>query len=304
MNQQNQIEITEEEPAEFNKIEYIKNMNYANIFLNRISNRIRKRKNNKNWLGIMCGQTGSGKSYASLTIAHYIGKKVFTVFNSQEMLELINSGKVNKGSVIVFDEAGVGMSSRDWYTVQNKVLASVLQTFRNMNVGVLFTTPNISYIDSSARKLFHNYFETDFIDRKTSVNYIKVYDIQYNSKLDKTYYKHPRILTNFGMYKVNSIGIPIPSNKVCEEYEKRKWDYTRGVNRMALKSITKINSKTKEKDNEGIIDSIINDIAPMMTTYRKRTYLDCYKIMHKYNLSISNARNIVKIIKNKLKMRD
>jgi len=36
------------------------------------------------------------------------------VFNGQELMNLINSDKLKKGSVVIFEEAGIGMSSKNW----------------------------------------------------------------------------------------------------------------------------------------------------------------------------------------------
>ena len=92
--------------------------NLANRFIKSIQNRLLRK--NKNWLSIVCGDTGSGKSYSALTLANAISPRGITikrnmVFNPIQFLEKINDkSKLQKGDVIIFDEAGVGMSAREW----------------------------------------------------------------------------------------------------------------------------------------------------------------------------------------------
>jgi hypothetical protein len=226
-------------------------MNENNLF-NKFINRIRARTKfqNKNWLAIICGETGSGKSYSALSLAKQIGGKVFTVFTPLEFLSLLNCGKLSKGDVIIFDEAGVGMSSREWYSVQNKLLGTVLQTFRNMNVSVIFTTPNLSFIDVQARKLFHCYMDTAYIDYKKEEAYLKVYNIQVNSRLDKIYYKKPRFTNDEGrVYTMSHLVLNKPDKKMSEYYENKKTEYTEKLNANALKELTE--PKVKKENVPG-----------------------------------------------------
>ena len=138
------------------------------IFVDLFRRRIR---NNKNCLVIFTGDTGSGKSYGALRFAEKLDpefneKRI--VFTPDKFLEIIRHDKeLHSGNVIIFDEAGVGMASREWYSIQNKILSYVLQTFRFKNLIVIFTVPDFTYIDSQARKLFHFYFETSKILKKS-----------------------------------------------------------------------------------------------------------------------------------------
>jgi len=185
--------------------------------------RNRLMKKNQNWLGLVCGGTGTGKSFSSMVMAKLISPNKFSidnvVFSPLDFLKKIQNIKgLKKGDILVFDEAGVGMSSREWYSIQNKLLGSVLQTFRNLNIGVIFTTPSISFIDSNARKLFHNYFETIRIDFEKKLVFLKVYDIQHNSRYDKTYYKHPRINVRNKIFEMPNLALPEIDEQLKKEY--------------------------------------------------------------------------------------
>ena len=109
----------------------------------------------------------SGKSYCALSMAKQLDKR-FTmdnvVFTPEELMNLVESDKLKKGSVIVWDEAGVGISHRSWQSQTNKLINYLLQTFRHRNFILIFTSPHLDFIDASTRKLFHAQFQTKEID--------------------------------------------------------------------------------------------------------------------------------------------
>ena len=270
----------------------------GNFFIQRI--RTRLLKVNKNWLAIICGDTGSGKSYSAIALANIISKRGITikrnvVFNPIQFMERINDrGDLKKGDVIIFDEAGVGMSSREWYSIQNKLLGSILQTFRNMNLGVIFTTPNLSFIDVQARKLFHTYMETSTIDYKNNIAYLRTYDIQHNSRLDKTYYKTPKFKIDLINISMKHLGVAKPNEKLCREYEKIKTEYTNELNNKALEQLR---NATNKSSNELInTDKICADVKKNIKDYVRvrgdRKLISADIISANHNIGRSNAYKI------------
>lgn len=264
------------------------NSEYENGMAEQFVKRIKRRLLylNKNWLAIVCGETGSGKSYSAISLASKIGR-VHIVFTPIEFLRLLNNpDKLQKGDVIVFDEAGVGMASREWYSVQNKLLGSVLQTFRLLNCGVIFTTPNLSFIDVQARKLFHNYLETSYIDYEEEEAYLQVYDIQVNSRFDKIYFKYPKFQVGERPMKMSHLIMNKPDPKTIEYYEARKKDYTDGLNRKALEELTGTKEKPKPQIDEAyIIKDIIKRKKEFVKEYKQRKFIDGDLLKAEYNLS-------------------
>jgi len=218
------------------------------IFVSKVQARLLKL--NKNWLCVICGEPGSGKSYSGIAIAQKIYPEFSienVIFTPKEFLEKLNNKKlIKKGAVFIFDEAGVGLSARDWYSIQNKLLGAVLQIFRALNIGVIFTTPNLSYIDVQARKLFHNYVETLYIDRFHDEVVAKIYDIQHNSRYDKTYFKLPTLIDSEGKHHTyNEFRINKPSDNIIKDYEERKNKYVTDNLRDAMSSINGEKDKPK-----------------------------------------------------------
>lgn len=196
-----------------------------------INGRIR---NNKNFIGFIGGPTGSGKSYASLSIAKKIDPKfdiTRIVFTGGELMELVNNGGLKSGSVIVFEEAGIELSNRSWQSVMNKMLNFLLQTFRHRNFILILNSPYMDFVDAATRKLFHAEIQTKKIDFEKKLTILKPQIIQYNSRYKKFYYKYLRIgMPGKGMAAVKTWSVPKPDEKLLEEYEKKKKEFTEGLN--------------------------------------------------------------------------
>jgi ABC-type dipeptide/oligopeptide/nickel transport system ATPase component len=188
-------------------------------------------KQNKNLIGVLIGETGSGKSWAALSLGGYLAQIFGTsftiknvIFQPKDLLEILkNPEKIPSGTVIVWDEAGVGMSAKFWYTLLNKYLSFVLQTFRNQNIILLFTVPNATFIDSDARKLMHFWFEMDGIDYDNKISFVKPFKLQNNLR-ENTQYK--QYLINSGTnQKITRITLPMPEQDILKEYELKKKEW-------------------------------------------------------------------------------
>ena len=190
--------------------------------MNPLIQQIRSRllKQNKNWLAVVCGETGSGKSYSAIKIAAAIDDSFSIekiVFNADDLIKLLQ-GNYPPGTAIVFDEAGVGLPAREWYSIQNKILGYVLQTFRYKNYAVIFTVPSIDFIDIQARKLFHAYIETCGISRKNKTVTLKYKIPKYNNQKNKWLWYYPRISGKV----LKRIIVSKPDWRILKEYETKK----------------------------------------------------------------------------------
>ena len=207
---------------------------------------------NKNMLMFISGPTGSGKSYASLSIAQQLDDEFSSeriVFNPLELMQLINSGKLKKGSAIVFEEVGVSFSNRNWQSKINKVLNYLIQTFRHRNFILIMNAPYIDFIDSSMRKLFHGELRTMEIDKKTNKTILKPLLIQYNSRNAKFYYKFLRIKTPEGIKPIRKWGVVAPDEELLTQYEIKKEKFTTELNLEIYNELNKDNPAEKSKQS-------------------------------------------------------
>jgi DNA-binding CsgD family transcriptional regulator len=203
-----------------------------------VHNRIKK---NKNFLGFIGGPTGSGKSYSALSMCE-IGDPTFNperiITSMKELMFLIDSGKLKHGSWVLWDEAGIDISSKNWQQLTNKLINYLMQTFRHLNLVLIFTSPYLDFIDASTRKLFHAEFFTESINRKQKTCKLKPLLIQYNSRNRKFYYKYLRVsVKGRGTMPLKAWNIPKPSRDLIIEYEKIKSKFTRKLNKDILKQL-------------------------------------------------------------------
>ena len=234
--------------------------------------RDRMLKENKNFLCIICGGTGSGKTYTGLKLAHQIDPEFSinrVVFTAKELMEVLNNGGLRKGSVILFDEAGVGMPARDWYSIQNKLLGYVLQTFRHRNLGVIFTTPSFDFIDTQARKLFHAYLEPKSIDKVRQQCRVKLHLLQYNPSSGKIYHKRKKIYDGKKRITINTLRFNLPPKDLIDAYEAKKDAFTKKLNKDILKDLNKKKEKKDKKSFGETLDMVKRNPKKFLSRYGK-----------------------------------
>ena len=209
--------------------------------------RYRINRLNKNLLMAICGQTGSGKSYCALTIAKMICERfnvrIHVVFTIEQFMELLQSGKLHRGDVIIWDEAGVGIPSREWYSISNKAINYVLQTFRHLNLCVIFTMPSFDYIDKQTRLLFHVYIETVRIDYETKHVIVKIFESTFNARFGKEYQKYYW----FNGVKHIRFRIGKPSKEMIDAYEEIKIEFSQTLRDNVKKDVSQVNEKLAAK---------------------------------------------------------
>lgn len=208
-------------------------------------------KHNQNWMCLIVGGTGSGKSWDALSLADDISANGFDcrrhlAFTPSDIIKILNSNKLKKGDIIIADELGVSMSSRDWYAIQNKLLSHLFQTFREMNVGMIATVPQINFIDKAMRGLFHNRLETVKIHRQEELNEVKVYELEYNNMYDKLFNITPVFRDDYG----NKVGMPRilirkPRKELIDDYEEMSKEYKKQIRIDIEKKFDEINGLNK-----------------------------------------------------------
>lgn len=215
-----------------------------------ISYMVQRIRKNKNFLCIIAGETGSGKSESSLSIA-LMADPTFTeeriIFDIDQLMKLRSEKKLKKGSAIVYEEVGVEHSNQTWQSKKNKVLSYLMQTFRDENYIVIFNVPYMGLFLSTGRKLLHAYFETSTIDESKQICKIKPYVLQYNEWYDKTYKKYLKVkLKGKGLTSLKRWGIPRPPFELRQAYLKKKAEYKDNLDKQLVKML-KDDKEGKEK---------------------------------------------------------
>ena len=196
----------------------------------------------KNNLISIVGKTGSGKTLSAISICEKMSKMSgveFTIdniiFSLKELMELINSDKLKKGSCIIFDEPQVSISARDFQSKSNKVFGYLASTFRHRNFSLFFCTPFETLLDKNTRKLFHGRFETMSINRNNNTcrlkpRYLEHVDfkpIPYAKQMIVTYKEEGKNKSS----KLFHWDVDRPSKEMEKLYEIKKLEFTKKLNR-------------------------------------------------------------------------
>lgn len=216
-------------------------------------------RTNQNNLVLIVGKTGSGKSWSALSISESLVKeidnknKIHIVFTLKDLISVINSGKLKKGDVIIWEEAQTDISSRDFQTIANKMVNYLISTFRHKNLTLILPTPFEDLLDKATRKMFHFKIETITINRKKKTCKLKPKILEYNSQKGKFYEKFLRIsykpkgMSNYILKALKFWNVTKPSKKLIEYYEKQKVMFTSNLNREIEQRINYYHKQQKEK---------------------------------------------------------
>ena len=108
---------------------------------------------NENVLILIEGRTQMGKSTMAIQIARALGKYSLdnVVFDTKSFMERLTD--MQFGDVLIYDDAGVGISNQDWYMQDVKVFGRTSQTIGNRHLVVIITTPDMNFIEPQSRRL-------------------------------------------------------------------------------------------------------------------------------------------------------
>jgi len=145
------------------------------------------------------------------------------VFGPSQFMQLIKSG-LPKGSVIIWDEAGIGQDATNWNDKKSKLIKHVMQTFRSRNYGVFMTVPDKESVTLSTRRLVHCYIDVSKRDPNAAYLDIRWLNRVRGSETTQTYYKYPifRDPLTGKLKKVVKYKVPRLDSAVEKEYNKIK----------------------------------------------------------------------------------
>lgn len=196
-------------------------------------------KENKNYMGIALGGVGTGKSYTCLRFCEKLDPN-FSIdnvcFSAEEFLTRLRSPDIKKGSGLIMDEAGVSIGSRDFWSLENRRISYICQTFRHRNLIVFFTVPNLRYIDAQVRPLFSGLIQTKNIDFARNVCKIKMYWLESSPETGKIY-KH--FYKDEDGYPITWVEVEKPSGRLVEVYERKKLAFSDNLQERSLREIKK-----------------------------------------------------------------
>lgn len=256
---------------------------------------------------IAYGPTGSGKSYTCLSLGQQLDPNFSAdnvVFDSEQFVKLIQSGKLKKGSVVVFEELGVAANARNWGKDDNIWLSYITQVFRTMNLIVLYTVPRLEFVDMQIAKLTHGHIEALKVDFARKKTIVKVYDpVQYYPKQNKWYKHYVSYRKEGKSYKINRYYVRRVAKEIAKTYELKRDAYLTDLGARAVKFFGQAKTLASERTRlsqeriKEITDTIIRNKEGYMDD--KRFYLN--KVMSAFDMGGANARRIKGAVADRLK---
>lgn len=268
----------------------------------------RMNRHNEHFVFTIVGREGSGKSYTAIRIAKEVDPtfdESRVLFDIADFLEILREGDHEPGQMFVLDEAGVSMGKRTWQE-RGQILANqALQLIRKHNLGLIFTLPRLSELDSQAEGRLHGYYE---IMQKREGEFVRGkwiwLDPDRRDQTGEIYHKLPKRRENGRLQTLNSVAFRPPSGEVVTNYEARKDEFLEGFYDEVL---GELNDKA-ESDNTNslspydIANEIIeNDDIELFSREDRRTgdmLVDRNLLYHKsdYDITHDEARVIKKEI--------
>jgi len=184
---------------------------------------------------IMTGRKGMGKSYSTLRIAQKTAVEIGKILNrpTEDFFTLENCclledtegiNKIIKGAemyqVIVIDDAGVAVGSRDFATQKNKNFNALLSTCRTKRWFIILNVPAKSHIDKQIRELVDCWARVVVKMHDCKFNVLKIHAVEINEvRANKPYtkrYSYDR------KRKVGLYAVCAPDRKMADIYDQRR----------------------------------------------------------------------------------
>jgi len=242
-------------------------------------------RKDKNALIFVCGGTGDCKSGSSITLSDLLDRGMYNqprfyisddpkdeknriVTSAQMFIKLIKQ-KLPIGSCIIWDEIGVDADNREYYSLKNRLVKKVFQTFRYKNLIVFMTVPDFNSVDIGVRKLAHGYLEMHGKVGK-DVAKGKFQWVDTNPKTGKNYYKYPRYVSEFGeKCKLMQYFIPRPRIELEKPYKILKDKVNKAWYKDYSAQLEYMQRYNSEKGDRGKIDlvELQKDVMKNPTAY-------------------------------------
>lgn len=208
---------------------------------------------------MLVGNNRTGKSMSAINMGLILDKDFSidnVVWTNEQYLDRVSAIK-NIGEVVIADEIGVMLSSRDWYSASSKAINFTIQTQGYLRPIVIFVAPDFSYIDNQPKKLFHQFSE---VTRRTYDNFsrIKPFNLQIDRKKGKMYFHYPRfMIKEFGLVKLHRIKIVgTPPEDIVKEYEKKSYPYKKKIQEEAIKTAKSTSKLQQTNIEEGMLSQL------------------------------------------------
>jgi len=256
-------------------------------------------------MATLVGREGSGKSHTAIRMAYELDPTFLTdqiIYDVVDLLRRLSSGEHSQGDVFVLDEAGVSLGRRTWQD-RGQVLANeALQLIRSHNLGLFFTVPRLSELDSQTVGRLHAFYEiVDKVDGKHVSGKWKWLDPDRTDQTGKIYRKYPRRRKNGQTLRITRLKFCPPRPGLVEQYEAEKEEFQSNFYEEVLEEL----SDEGDDDNDGrkpkdiAVEILADDsLEEYVMAYNNgaQKVIDKDLIAAEYDLGIRRAKTVKKIL--------
>ena len=269
----------------------LKNRVVDRFILNRVY------REDKDCVGVFIGERGGGKSTSAISWGYKLDRDQKTkesrfflpdelvpkelklrhgekmprvVFRASDFMKLVSDYDLPRGSVIVLEEVGLMMDSREALSKTNRMLKKTFESIRSKNLIVFLTVPTLGSFDIGVRRSLTMLFECEGITHLNKKKYCRnrVVTIQANSKTGKIYYHGIRWKEDDSFPKrLSWINVPKPPDYIYKPYYRAKELYQKETYRNFNEELKAIDnylgdetsdvSKVLKKSNTDVMEQIL-----------------------------------------------
>jgi len=260
----------------------------------------RVNQHNEHFMGCVVGREGSGKSYTAIKIADTVDP-TFTadriIFDVQDLLEVLRDGDHAPGNFYVLDEAGVSMGRRTWQDRAQVLSNQALQLIRSHNLGLIFTLPRLSELDSQAEGRLQAVLE---ITDKQPEEYVKLkwkwIDPDRVNSSGNILRKYPRRRQDGYLKRITRNTFAPPREAIVKPYEERKGEFQESIYEETIQELQDADDEGDSHDPQQLATELADKGIERFVDVHgttKEAYINKDLIRAEFDLTHSDA-NVVK----------
>lgn len=221
--------------------------------------------------------------------------ETFYANTAKEFIQIVDDSR--RGDCVIWDEAGVSLSSRKWHSLSNILTGEVLQTYRVNYLTVFFVTPDLSFVDVQARRLMTLFVENKRYTEKEGHAWL--YNISVDRKTGKIYFPWYTVKPRRGgLINLPHIKIPRKAiNKVPKVTWKRIHEKELVFKHKTRKKNLAVIEAIEQEENTMTIYDMINEVDSNREKYTNpKGELDRHLVQLHLSVGRDKAAQIVKFI--------
>lgn len=256
---------------------------------------------------IETGKKGAGKSWLGLRLGEVINGEDFSMnnvcFSAKTFFERLHNKDYGKGDVVMLEELGISANARDAMSRTNKHLSFMAQAIRPARITLIANTISWGLIDCQIKNMADyrlNVIGYDALSRLTEFKFMK---ISPNENGTEPFKEH----LQFNGHKYVSWVMGAPKEELAKEYDKARDEYLTQLysdGQATLNGVDDVRfgvGKRRDKRKTVDYDALENKIVSTPTDYMVDGKLNISLIQSRLRVSISTARAVFFLVKDKVK---